>query len=205
MRISRPRKDTDDTMTNHDSAPDDNPSGRPITPRSDAARSAQRDASDARRIVPRSERGEILTVEGTRARELEPVLRAAGYTIMPEQHDDLINIYDDATALHLSLSDQYGGRLLLRTCHIVRKDAPTADRATAVSALNELVWAKFLLDDDGDVVMTHAIGCAGGIHLPNLMRTIRNFLGLAQFVRNHPDHAHLFRSAPGGSDSADEE
>ena len=201
-RTKEEMKDTNDPSEQFQPAPHGNPDPTSEHPRRTLP---ARDDDEPRRTIPRSERGDILTVAGTRARALETTLRAAGYAIMPHQHDDLIHIRDDTTDLYASISDQNGGRLLLRTCHLIRPDASPEERDSAVSELNRLVWAKFMVDEDGDLHMVHEICCLGGVHLPNLMRTIRQFFGLCQFVRSHDKFTDLFAGRRDDDASGDEE
>jgi hypothetical protein len=197
-------KDPDDLNDQHPPATPAGPGAPQPAPDRQRRPSKPRD-DDPRRMMTRSECGDILTVDGTRARALEPTLRAAGYTVMPQQHDDLVNIHDEATGLYISISDENGGRLLLRSCFVVRSNASTEARHDAINELNASVWAKAFLDDDGDVLMTHSIGCTGGVHLPNLMRTIRSFFGLGQFIGSHPKYREVFGGPPSDDGLVDRE
>jgi hypothetical protein len=144
----------------------------------------------------------ILAAEETKARTLVPLLEDAGYEILEYQHDEIVYLRDHATGQVISLCDQNGDRLTIRLLQGIRPDAPREQREALVEKLEGMMWGRFRLDEDGDMVILHDVCCRGGVHLPNLMQTIKQFLNLCVYVRESHDPGDFF-SAP--ADPADGE
>jgi hypothetical protein len=137
----------------------------------------------------------ILRVEETKARALFPLLEDAGYEMLEFQHDEVVYLRDHATCQVISLTDQGGDRLTIRLLQTIRPTASREDREELAGQLGSKMWAHFRIDDDGDLEICHNICCRGGVHLPNLMQTIKQFLNLCVFVRESQDPNGLFKMA----------
>ncbi len=170
-------------------------------------RSIEEDELDRNRTLARrnGQWPRILSVEETKARALSPLLEDAGYEMLKIQHDEIVYLRDHATGQVISLCDQNGDRLTIRLVHSIRPTASREEREALVGQLGSRMWGRFDLDDDGDLVIFHDICCRGGVHLPNLMQTIKQFLNLCAFVRHSQDPNGLFDMAQEPEDGLEDD
>lgn len=130
--------------------------------------------------------GTLLPEADTKARALLPLLLDAGYA--PEaEHDDYVCVRDPDSGFALFLTDFGGHRLELRCYFKLRRELDHETRESYARQCSEKLWAKYLIDADGDLVVSHVVCCAGGLHQPNLMRTVRSFLGLCVYTLRECD------------------
>ncbi|MFZ9916460.1 MAG: YbjN domain-containing protein, partial [Phycisphaerales bacterium] len=121
-----------------------------------------------------------------RAASLLPLLLDAGYE--PEaESDDYICVRDPDTGFALFLTDFGGHRLELRCYFRVRDGLGHEAKADYARRCSEKLWAKYFIDADGDLVISHVVCCGGGLHQPNLMRTVRAFLSLCAYTLRECD------------------
>lgn len=130
--------------------------------------------------------GLLIPESSTLAASLKPLLLNAGYE--PESgSDNYICVRDPDTGFAVFLTDFGGNRLELRCYFRVQNHVPHKTRAEYARLCSENLWAKYSIDEDGDLVISHVVCCGGGLHQPNFMRTVKAFLSLCAYTLREYD------------------
>jgi len=145
--------------------------------------------------------GSLIPEESARAAALLPLLVNAGYE--PEaESSEYICVRDPDTGFALFLTDFGGNRLELRCYFKVRDGLEHETRAGYARQCSEKLWAKYFIDADGDLVVSHVVCCGGGLHQPNFMRTVRSFLSLCAYTLRECDPDGVVARGDGAGEDA---
>ena len=125
----------------------------------------------------------------------------AGFDLLPddprasrEARRNRLLVTEPNTGYIIGLYQHGGGRVELRCVHKVqRKRTPHAVLAAWAADLNERLWAKFGLDEDGDLFVKCFYPTEGGLYAPQFMRMVRAFAGLNRFVAEDCDPGRYLR------------